>query len=336
MTQEQVIVNQRKNLLIYAARHGISSACKAFGVSRTTFYKLKSQLESTGSLVPVHRRKPKMPNEIRLGKKKLLLRLVKEHPAWGPARYAFAFKEHGIKITAACIWHHLRNFGLNKRFKRLVYVEALNRTGQPLTERTVRLIKKQSRKVSKGLYPGHIVGLDTFYVGNMKGVGRIYQMTGIDLCSRFGWAKLYTDKTQAKSTDFVENTLIPMFYQNGVNIESVLSDNGTEFTGGRFTGMLEAYSIDHERIPKGKPIYNGCCERFQRTINDEFYQKAFRTTLFNSVEALQKELNQYLAYYNFDRAHFGHKIDGAKPIDIFKTKANVLQQRFKEIVNLTS
>jgi transposase InsO family protein len=335
MTQVEIIVNQRKNLLIYAARNGVSKACKAFGVSRTTFYKLKKQFEKTGDVTPIQKRKPKMPNETKLSKKKLLLKLVQQYPAWGPQRYSSAFKEHGIHLSPVCIWERLKNFGLNLRFQRLVYVEALKIEGKPLTETVVRYIRKQSQKVSKGLYPGHIIGLDTFYVGNLKGVGRIYQMTGIDLCSRFGWAKLYTEKGQNQSLNFVEDTLIPMFFNNGVNIESVLSDNGSEFIGGKFQGMLDAYRIEHNRIPKGKPIYNGCCERFQRTINEEFYQKAFRTKFFSSLENLQDDLNKYLAFYNFDRLHFGVMKEGAKPADVLKSKSKVLQRRFNEIVNLT-
>jgi len=232
MTHQDVIAKQRRSLLIYAARHGVTEACKTFGVSRTTYYKIKKQLITTGSLAPKVRRRPKMPNEATLSKKKLLLRLVQQHPTWGPARYAYAFRQEGISIAQSCIWYHLKRFGLHRRYQRLVYLEKLKHNEQPVTERNLRELKRRCQKVKEGLWPGHVVALDTFYVGTLKTVGRIYQLSGIDLCSRYAWATLYTSKDQSASIHFVEKTLIPKFFTNGVEIDSILTDNGSEFTGG--------------------------------------------------------------------------------------------------------
>lgn len=331
MTQQQLIVNNRRSLLIFAHRHGVTKACRAFGVSRTTFYKVKQQFVKTGSLEPRIRRKAKMPNETSLAKKKLILRLVNDHPHWGPDRYAYALREQGISIAPENVWYCLKRFGLNKRYQRLVYIESLKLKGQPITERNLKLIKRHADKIKHGLWPGHIVALDTFYVGNLKGVGRIYQITGLDLCSRYGWAKLYLSKEETSSIDFVEECLLPKFFANGVNLESVLTDNGSEFTAQRFQRMLNDYDIGHYRIPKGRPLLNGYCERFQRTIYEEFYQLIFRKKFFNSLEELQKDLDQYLTYYNFDRAHFGLLKTGAKPIEVFKSKRAVLQLRFSKL-----
>ena len=332
MTHEQLIINHRKNLLVYANLHGISKACEAFGVSRTTFYKLKKQLLKTGSLAPKIRAKPYMPNETKLSRKKALLNMVKEYPMEGPARYSFKFREQGIHFPIGTIWYILRKWDLSKKYKRLIYLEQLNLKDQPLTERTLKEIRYECKKVKKGLWPGHIVAIDTFYVGNLKGVGRIYQLTGIDLCSRFGLAKLYTTKDQTASIDFTENVLIPGFYQNKVDINSILSDNGSEFIGSRFTNMLKDYEIQHYRIEPGKPMFNGCCERFQRTIYEEFYQTVFRKKFFSSLDELQKDLNQYLAYYNFKRPHFGVVKSGAKPIDVLLERNSVLQRRFQKLL----
>lgn len=332
MTTEDLIVKQRGSLLVYADRHGVSKACTTFGVSRTTYYKIKKQLVMTGSLTPKVRRRPKMPNEAALSKKKLLLRLVKEHPTWGPARYAFAFREQGISITKSCIWNHLKRFGLNQRYQRLIYLEKLKQKDQPVTERTLRAIKRHCTKIKEGLWPGHIVALDTFYVGTLKGVGRVYQISGIDLCSRYAWANLYTTKDQSASTHFVEEILIPKFFDNGVAIESILSDNGSEFTGSKFQQMLADYDIVHHRIPKGKPILNGYCERFQRTLYEEFYQRIFRIRFFKNLDELTQALNEYLVYYNFQRVHFGVIKTGAIPIEVLKTKNSFLRQRFQELL----
>ncbi|KQC15179.1 MAG: hypothetical protein APR63_12615 [Desulfuromonas sp. SDB] len=332
MTQPQLIAQQRSSLLVFAERHSVAKACQVFGLSRTTYYKIKKQFIKTGALEPIVRRKPRMPNETSLSKKKILLKLVLEHPAWGPERYAYKFKEQGISITAVSVWLSLKRFGLNTRFKRLVYIERLKQQGQPLTERTLKSIKYECNKIKNGLWPGHIVALDTFYVGNLKGVGRIYQLTGIDLCSRFGWAKLYTSKEQTASIDFVENALVPKFFHNDVRIESILTDNGSEFIAARFRQMLIDYDIQHYRIPKGKPVCNGYCERFQRTIYEELYQKAFRTQFFDSLDELQKALDKYLCFYNFERAHFGIAKTGALPIDVLKSKSSFIRQRFQKLL----
>jgi transposase InsO family protein len=331
MTQQELIISSRKNLLIYAERHGVSEACRVFGYSRTTFYKLKEQYLKTGNLAPKVRRKPRMPNELSLSKKKMLLRFVQEDPSGSPQRYAYRFRTLGIQITHQSVWMRLKRFGLNRRYQRLVYLEQLQAQSQPLTERTLRVVKRKCTKIKKGLWPGHIVALDTFYAGNIKGVGRIYQMTGIDLCSRYGWAKLYLFKDQSASIDFVENALIPKFFHNGIEIESVLSDNGSEFTGSKFRQMLIDYDIKHHRIPPGKPIFNAYCERFQRIILEEFYQVAFRKQFFRSLEELQNKLDEYLAYYNFKRIHFGVIKTGALPIDVLRAKSSVLQQRFQKL-----
>jgi transposase InsO family protein len=332
MTAEELVVNQRRALLVYAERHGISEACRTFQVSRTTYYKLKAQLLKTGTLVPRVRRKPKMPNEMALSKKKLLLRLVQQHPSWGPVTLARAFQDEGIAVGAATLWYHLSRFGLNRRYQRLLYLERLQSAGQPVTERTIREVKRQCKEITRGLWPGHVVALDTFYVGHLKGVGRIYQMTGIDLCSRYGWAKLYLEKTQRSAIDLVESVLLPKFFDNGVTLESILTDNGSEFTGGLFHQMLVDYDIQHHRIPPGKPMLNGYCERFQRTILEEFYESAFRTTVFQSLAELQHALNGYLQYYNFQRHHFGLHPKCAIPINVFKSRHQELRLRFQKLL----
>lgn len=332
MTQVQVIANYRRKLLIFSEHHGITKACKVFNISRTTFYKIKKQFIQTGSLEPRIRRRPRMPNETTFSKKKLLLRIVKEYPTRGPVFYVREFRKQGVKIAASVVWYHLKRFGLNNRYKRLIYLEQLKEQNQPLTEKTLGNIRKHCATIKHGLWPGHIVALDTFFVGNLKGVGRIYQLTGIDLCSRYGWAQLYLSQDQASSINFVEQHLIPKFFQNGVNLESVLTDNGSEFIGSKFKEMLTDYEIEHHRIPKGKPILNGYCERFQRTILEEFYKVIFRKRFFKSLDELNGCLQEYLIYYNFERFHFGLDQYGALPIDVFKAKRSFLQHRFQNLL----
>lgn len=333
MTQEQLIAETRKSLLIYAERKGITQACKTFNVSRTTYYKIKQQYLKTGSLEPRKRRNPCMPNQIRLSKMKILLRIVQDKPGVGVGQYVRELRKQGVSMIPSTMWYCLKRLGLNRKYHRLLYVEQLNRQNQPLTERTLKQIRyKIKHEIKHGHWPGHIIALDTFYVGNLKGVGRIYQQTGIDLCSRFGWAHLYTSKEHISSCDFVENILLPRFYHNGITLETILTDNGSEFIAKGFKELLSAYDIQHYRIPKGKPMCNGYCERFQRTILDEFYRPIFRKQFFTSLSELQQKLNEYLVYYNFERAHFGLSKQGLAPIEAFTQRSSFTRYRFKELL----
>jgi transposase InsO family protein len=332
MTPQQLIAQSRKKLLIFAERHSITQACRVFGVSRTTFYKVKKQYIATGSLEPRVRRTPRMPNATALSVKKALLKIVQDNPARGSAFYSYELRQDGIHITQQGVWYCLQRFGLNNRYKRLLYIETLNDRNQPLTEVNVRKLKREYSHMLHGQWPGHVVALDTFYVGNLRGVGRIYQITGIDLSSRFGWAKLYTTKAASSTIDFMEQCLIPMFFNNTVDIESVLTDNGTEFINSDFRQVLIDYDIRHHRIPKGQPFLNGYCERFQRTILEEFYAPSFRRTFFDSLDSLQEALNRFLTYYNFERVHFGLIKTGAIPADVLKSRVTILRQRFQKLL----
>jgi transposase InsO family protein len=325
MTQQEIIVKNRRSLLIFAQRHGVTKACRIFQVSRTTFYKIKKQFTQSGSLEPIKRRKSQQPNETSTVRKKALLKLIKEQPGLSLDRYVEAFKNQGIRYTRESIYNTLKRFHLNTRYLRLLYVETLKKEQQPITERTLTKLRHRFYKIKKAYWPGHIVALDTFFVGHLKGVGRIYQMTGIDLYSRYGWAELYSDKTAISSSHFLEHVLIPKFFQNNVRIDAVLTDNGTEFTANKFTQILKDYGLRHHRIPKGKPMFNGKCERFQRTILNEFYQTIFRQKFFSSMEELSIELQKYLVHYNFNRLHFGLAPTGLKPIDAFKNVRSMLR-----------
>ena len=324
MTQQELIVKTRRSLLIFAQRHGVTKACRTFQVSRTTYYKIKEQLIRSGSLEPIKRRKSRQPNETTVARKKALLKLVQEKPGLSLSRYVEEFQKQGVRFPRDSVYYSLRRFNLNTRYLRLLYVETL----KEVTERTLTRLKYEFYRIKKAFWPGHIVALDTFYVGHLKGVGRIYQMTGIDLFSRYGWAGLYTDKSATSSSHFLEHVLLPKFFQNNIRIESILSDNGTEFTSQQFQQILKDYDMQHHRIPKGKPMFNGVCERFQRIILNEFYQPVFRKRFFSDLPELTQELNQYLVYYNFERLHFGLAKNGQKPIIAFKNASSILRLNF--------
>jgi len=331
MTANQLIANQRKSLLLFAERAGnISKACKVFGVSRTTYYQLKKQLLKTGSLDPVVRSKPLMPNRTRLSAKKQLLRLLVEHPSWGPCRLSVRLRQEGILLSSVGVYYHLRRFGLNTRWRRLLYLEKIKAKDGILTQRTLKKFNQARQYQIKAEWPGDLVGQDTFYLGHLKGVGRIYQQTAIDCFSRFALAGLYTSCDHKAAVHFTEYKLIPGYFQHGVIVERLLTDRGTEYCNHEFNSMLSHYEITHVLTKPKRPQSNGIVERFQRTVLEEFYQKIFRTKFYMSIEELQDDLNQFLIEYNFFRPH--QSLKNRYPIELFRPNNKILQQRFKKLL----
>jgi len=131
---------------------------------------------------------------------------------------------------------------------------------------------------------------DTFYVGTLKGVGRVYQQTFIDTYSKVAFAKLYDRKTPITAADLLNDRVVPFFDEHDVKLCRMLTDRGTEFCGTSQAHEYELYlaveDIDHSRTKARSPQTNGICERFHKTVLQEFYQVAFRKRIYTSIEAV--------------------------------------------------
>ncbi len=160
---------------------------------------------------------------------------------------------------------------------------------------------------------------DTFYVGNLKGVGRVYQQTFVDTYSKVVFAKLYTMKTAITAADTLNDKVLPFFQSHGLPMLRILTDRGTEYCGKVENHDYQMYlainDIDHTKTKVKSPQTNGICERFHKTILQEFYQITFRKHLYMSLEELQKDLDEWLDYYNNERTHQGKICCGRTPIE---------------------
>ena len=208
--------------------------------------------------------------------------------------------------------------GERQRYQRLRKGEIL--TLEELTELESDRAKSKQRHVEAN-YAGQLVGIDLFYIGTLKGIGRIYQFTAVDCYSSFAFAGIYTAKTAENAVDFIEEHVLPYFGKRPVL--RVLSDNGKEFTTHwedaehEFSDALEAKGIKHTTTKVKHPWTNGHTERFQQTALKEFYQKVLQQKRYNSVESLRKDLNKFLKKYNFERPHQGRRTEGKVPAELF-------------------
>ena len=170
-------------------------------------------------------------------------------------------------------------------------------------------------------HPGFLGSQDTYLVGTVKGIGRIYQQTFIDTYSRVAIVKLYTDKTAIAAADTLNDRVIPFFEKENIKLHRILTDRGTEYCGKPQDHAYQLYlgieDIDHSKTKVRHPQTNGICERFHRTMQDECYNILFRKKLYRTLDELQTDIDEWLRKYNFERPHSGKYCYGKTPYQTF-------------------
>jgi len=340
---QKVIQNKVGLLNLAEELNNISRACKIMGYSRDTFYRYKEAVEVGGveSLLDKNRRKPNLKNRIDEETEKAVIAMAIEFPAFGQTRASNELRKQGVFVSASgvrCIW--LRN-GLEALKKRLAVLEAkVAAEGLVLTESQVAALeKKQDDDVACGeietAHPGYLGSQDTFYVGTLKGVGRIYQQTFVDTYSKVSHCKLYTAKTPITAADLLNDRVLPFFEEHDIILLRMLTDRGTEYCGNiehhDYELFLSVNDVEHTKTKAASPQTNGICERFHRTILNEFYRVAFRKKIYNSLDELQKDLDDWLNYYNHKRTHQGKMCCGRTPIETLLDGKRICQEKVSDL-----
>lgn len=322
------IIKHKAGLLNLAEELGnVSKACKVMGVSRDTFYRYRELAENGGvdALINRSRRSPNLKNRTDIATEQAVVDYAIEYPAHGQHRTSNELRKSGVFISGSgvrSIWlrHNLENF--KKRLKALE--EKVAKDGIELNDAQIAALEKKAHDDEacgeiETSHPGYLGSQDTFYVGNLKGVGRIYQQTFIDTYSKVAHCKLYVSKTPITAADLLNDRVLPFYESHDLPMLRILTDRGTEFCGRVEQHDYQLYlainDIDHTKTKAMSPQTNGICERFHKTILQEFYQITFRKKLYSDLETLQSDLDEWLYYYNNARTHQGKMCCGRTPIE---------------------
>ena len=330
MTNDDALFRFRLRVMALARELGnVRAACRAFGIHHSTYYRWRAQAVRHGStemLRPRERRAPRMPNATSHLVEGRVLAYALARPGQGPDRISAELarpKWGGIKISPNGVWRVLRRHGLNTRAARLALVAGYAAPPEPLRPEPA---PERHLEVER---PGQLVQMDCFCIGRLSGTkGTVWQYTAIDVASSYTWAELHasTRNPLARWTSELARRVARDLAERGWSLEAVMSDNASEFRSSQFTSALARLGAEHRFIRAGRPQTNGCVERVQLSILDECWKPAFARCLIPKVTGLKRDLDDYLSYYNADRAHTGRRTKGRTPEQVLG-KAKMFTRR---------
>lgn len=337
MSPHDKIARHRLSVLQLAEALGnVSVACRQRGMTRTQFYDYKRRFELQGieglkDLPPIHKTHPQTtpPEAV-----ERILALSLAHPAWGCVRLSERLKLDGVSVSSPTIQNILIKHGMASKFDRLlklqeqVAVEPIELSAEQLLQLEKVNPCYRERHVESSR-PGELLAQDTFFVGHFKGVGKVYLHTVVDTYGSYAFGFLHTSKVPEAAVAVLHNDALPFYAERGLAVEKVLTDNGREFCGTEahpFELYLALTDIEHRRTKVRHPQTNGFVERFHRTVKEEFFEVALRETFYDSVDALQADLDRWLVHYNTERPHLGYRNLGKRPIDTVNAYLSVIQE----------
>jgi transposase InsO family protein len=335
MTVAEAKVSKHRLGVLELARvlGNISEACRRRGMGRSQFYEYKRRFQTHGleglkDLPPIHHSHPQTTPPETVQK---ILDFSDQHPAWGCVRLSLQLKLQTISVSSPTIQDILIKNGRASRYDRLLKLEQRALTEKiKLTAEQVKAIERANpvfkERHIESKKPGELLAQDTFYVGQFKGVGKVYMQAVVDTYGSYAFGYLHAGKLPEHAATVLHDDVLPKYEEWGLEVSAVLTDNGREYCG-KDSHPYELYlalnDIEHRKTKVKHPQTNGFVERFNRTVLDEFFRQAFRERVYDSVEALQKDLDRWLKSYNEERPHQGYRNLGRRPLETVSQFVNL-------------
>ncbi|HEY5155636.1 MAG TPA: DDE-type integrase/transposase/recombinase [Acidimicrobiales bacterium] len=315
MTPTEIIYQRRVRVLDLADELGnVSEACRIIGVSRTKFYDWRRTASAYGldALMPKDRRRPQEPNATPTHVVTDLLAIAMAEPTIGCRQLADRLEARGYRVSKSTVQKILVEHALGRRAQRVARAAAIVAFTTGLVTETV-MEDAPFGFCHWAARPGDLVALDSFYVGNLKGVGKVYQLTAIDTATRWAVIMIILGPVTASHTAAFIDHVIRRYRKHGITVRAVLSDNGPEYIAAGFKAHLATRGLTHRRIPPRSPNHNAVCERFQGTVLQECWRPAFHRRRFTSIRQLQAEVDAWLIRYHHRRRNHSDYMQGRTP-----------------------
>jgi transposase InsO family protein len=305
--------------------NNVSKACKLMGYSRQQFYEIRRNYQTYGSQGLIDRLpgpKGPHPNRVEEQVEKAILDYSLQCPTHGALRVSQQLILQGIQVSSGGVRGVWSRHNLSTSHERLLRLEhSVREQSFEISPEQAKLLERFSPEFRERhietKHTGSLVAVDTFLVGTLKGVGRIYMQSVIDCYSRYAWGRLYTSKLPVTAVHVLNSDVLPFFEEHNASIITVLSDNGREYCGREerhpYELFLRLESIEHRTTRVRRPQSNGYVERLHRTLLDEHFRIKGREKWYESVEEMQADLNEFLKHYNHERSHQGRSMNGRTP-----------------------
>lgn len=315
MTRDEIIYQRRVRVLDHAEETGnVSATCRTFGISRKTFYEWRRVAAAYGreALMPKARRRPQLPNATPTHVIHELLVLAVAEPTLGCRQFADRLHDRGYVVSKTTVQKILVDHQLGRRAQRVARAAAIAALSNGLI--TDAVVEPEPFGFCHfAARPGDLVAVDSFYIGNLKGVGKVYQLTAVDTATRWAMIQIVLGPVTAEHTRRFIGQVQRRWRRLGWPIGAVLSDNGPEYAARRFRDHLDHLGITHHRIPPRSPNHNAVCERFHGTVLQECWRPAFHRRRFTSIRQLQAEADAWLIGYHHRRRNHGDFMRGRTP-----------------------
>ena len=319
------IIHQRRVRVLALAKEldNVTEACRLIGVSTTSFYEWRkiAELYGTDALMPKTRRRPQLPNATPTHVIEELLTVAILEPTIGCRQYSDRLADRGHLVSKSTVQKLLVEHNLGRRRDRVARAAAI-------VAMTSGLITEIAAETPFGFChyaaaPGDLVAIDSFYIGNLKGVGKCYQLTAIDTATRWAIVAIIIGPVTGAHTIRFIDQIIRHWRRHGITVRAVLSDNGPEYVATTFRNHLATRAINHVRIPPRSPNHNAVCERFHQTILQECWRPAFHRRRFSSIRQLQAEADSWLTRYNHRRRNHGDYMAGRTPKEVLDQRRHL-------------